>query len=178
MREAGILIMAGTAVAAGFLAAEQWKERLRILLLFRRMVCCLKSRILYANSALPEALAEAGMQYSREKSGNLSEPGAFFCRVAERMESEKDRPFYEIWREEAGKLPPDLPMDRADRQNLTELGENLGYADRSMQEKTLGFYLEQTEDSIERLRAESADRVKLYRVLGMAAGLFILVVLA
>ncbi|MCI7795232.1 MAG: stage III sporulation protein AB [Lachnospiraceae bacterium] len=178
MRETGILIMSGTVIVWGFYAAEKWKERLKVLLLFSRIVCCLKSRILYANSALPEALAEAGLQYSGERSGNLAEPGAFFRRVSERMEKEKDRPFSELWKEEIEKLPQDLPMGRADRQNLAELGEALGYADRGMQEKTLDFYLEQTDESAKRLKAECADRVKLYRALGMAAGLFILVVLA
>lgn len=178
MRETGILIMAAAAVAGGFYTAEKWKERLKILLIFRQMAGCLKNRILYANSALPEALMEAGIQYSKERSGNTAEPGKFFMRVAERMEQEKDRAFSEIWKEEEKNLPPEFPMGRPDRQNLLELGENLGFADRSMHEKTLDFYLEQTEDSMERLKTECGDRVKLYRVLGMAAGLFILVVLA
>ena len=69
-------------------------------------------------------------------------------------------------------------MDKADRQALVALGENLGYADREMQERTLLFYLEQTDDSIRYLKKELEGRMKLYRSLGMAAGLFLLVVLA
>ena len=58
------------------------------------------------------------------------------------------------------------------------LGENLGYADRDMQERTLLFYLEQTDDSIRFLKKEMETRTKLYRCLGMAAGLFLMVVMA
>ena len=47
-----------------------------------------------------------------------------------------------------------------------------------MQERTLLFYLEQTEDSIRQMKKELEERTKLYRCLGMAAGLFLLVALA
>ena len=56
-------------------------------------------------------------------------------------------------------------------------GENLGYADKKTQERTILFYLEQADDSLAFLKKEMESRTKLYRSLGMAAGLFILVLL-
>ena len=93
------------------------------------------------------------------------------------MEEESGIPFFAIWKEEVERLPDDFPMSAADRQTLSSLGENLGYADRDMQERTLLFYLEQTEGAIAFLKKESESRTKLYRCLGMAAGLFLLVML-
>ena len=58
------------------------------------------------------------------------------------------------------------------------LGENLGYAHKDMQERTLLFYLEETDGSIGFLKREMESRTKLYRCLGMAAGLFLMVVMA
>ena len=178
MKYAGILIMAGALIAAGFFAAAQWKEKLDILLLIRQMIFFLKGQILYSNSTLPEALLEVGTRFSDGREGNFKEPGCFFLRVFERTEKEAGTPFFTIWKEEAEKLPERFPMDQADRQNLAALGEHLGYADRSMQERTLLFYLEQTDDSISALKKEMESRTKLYRCLGMAAGLFLLVVMA
>lgn len=57
-------------------------------------------------------------------------------------------------------------------------GENLGYADKTTQERTILFYLEQADDSLDFLKKETESRTKLYRSLGMAAGLFILVLFA
>ena len=57
-------------------------------------------------------------------------------------------------------------------------GENLGYADKKTQERTILFYLEQADDSLAFLKKEMESRTKLYRSLGMAAGLFILVLFA
>ena len=38
MRYIGILMMAGALAAGGFWAADQWKEKLELLLLFRQMI--------------------------------------------------------------------------------------------------------------------------------------------
>lgn len=178
MKYMGILIMAGAAIGGGFLAADRWKERLKVLLLFRQMIFYLKGQILYSNATLPEALFEVGERFADGREGTDKEPGLFFLRVFRRMEEEAGAPLFTIWKEEMEKFPTEFPMDKADRQNLSALGENLGYADRDMQERTLLFYLEQTDDSIRFLKKEMETRTKLYRCLGMAAGLFLMVVMA
>lgn len=178
MKYIGILIMAGSVIGGGFLAAARWKERLDILLLFRQMIYHLKGQILYSNATLPEALAEVGKRFSEDREGVLRQPGEFFLRVCRRMDEENQSPFAVIWKEEVQKFPGDFPMDKPDMQNLSSLGENLGYADRDMQERTLLFYLEQTDEAIRFLKKEMESRTKLYRCLGMAAGLFLMVVMA
>lgn len=177
MRYIGILAMAGAVIAAGFLAAEQWKERLEILRLFRQMVFYLKGQILYSNATLPEALWEVGTRFKEGRKGIFKEPGELLLRIEKRLKEESGTPFFTIWKDELAKLPEDFPMDKADRQALSALGENLGYADRGMQERTLLFYLEQAEESIAFLKKEMENRTKLYRCLGMAAGLFLIVVM-
>ena len=131
-----------------------------------------------ANATLPEALREVGGRYAEGRSGFLKEPGAFFLRVAERLEEQGDAPFPVIWKEEAERFPPGFPLEAGDHKNLLALGENLGYAHKDMQERTLLFYLEETDSSIEFLKREMENRTKLYRCLGMAAGLFLMVVMA
>lgn len=181
MRYVGILIMAAAAIAAGFMAADRWKERLEVLQRFRQMVYHLKGQILYANATLPEALAEVGGRFLTGHENDekyLQEPGKLFMRVCERMKEDGGMAFSEIWQEEIAKLPANFPMVTSDRENLAAIGKNLGYADSAMQERTLLFYLEQADDSIEYLKKEQENRTKLYRSLGMAAGLFIMIVLA
>ena len=86
--------------------------------------------------------------------------------------------FAEIWKEEMEKFPDDFPLRKQDLEALQALGENLGYADKKTQERTILFYLEQADDSLAFLKKEMESRTKLYRSLGMAAGLFILVLFA
>ena len=107
-----------------------------------------------------------------------AEAGLFFLRVEKRMEEEAGKPFAEIWKGEMEKFPDDLPLRKQDLEALQALGENLGYADKKTQERTILFYLEQADDSLAFLKKETESRTKLYRSLGMAAGLFILVLFA
>ena len=177
MRYIGIALMAVSAVGGGFLAAKRWRDRLDILCMFRQMIYHLKSRILYSNEPLPEALYEVGSRFSEGKTGSFAEPGKLFLAVAERARENRNLSFSVIWKEAVESIPKDCPLAAADRQNLSALGENLGYADRGMQERTLLFYLEQTDDAIAFLKKEADGRMKLYRSLGVAAGLFLFVLL-
>lgn len=177
MKYVGILMMAAAVTGAGFLAAERWRERLLLLLQFRQMVYYLKGQILYTNATLPEAFYEVGTKLRDGKRGNRAEPGLLLLRVERRLREDGKTPFSVAWQEEVERLPADFPMSKSDRQILAALGENLGYADRKMQERTLLFYLEQTEDSIAFLKKESDGRMRLYRCMGMAAGLFLMVLM-
>lgn len=178
MRYIGILIMAGAAIGSGMFAAECLHVRLEILQLLRQMIYHLKGQILYANATLPEALHEVGTRFSSNRDGIFRAPGEFFSGICDRLNEDRQIPFSQIWKEETDKISLDVPMSDADRQNLAALGENLGYADRTMQERTLLFYLEQTDDAIATLKQEVEVKGKLYRTLGMAAGVFLMVVLA
>lgn len=178
MKYLGLLCMATAAVAGGFLMAGEWEMRVKLLGIFRQMAVYLKARIMYSNETLPEALKEVGNRFADESSGMAAEAGLFFLRVEKRMEKEKGRPFSEIWVEETEKFPDDLPLGKQDLEAIRTLGKNLGYADKKTQERTILFYLEQTDDSLAFLKKEMEGRTKLYRSLGMAAGLFILVLFA
>ena len=163
MKYVGLLCMAAAAVAGGFLLAGEWEMRIKMLGIFRQMAVYLKARILYSNETLPEALKEIGGRFADENSGMAAEAG---------------KPFAEIWKEEMEKFPDDLPLRKEDLEALRTLGKNLGYADKKTQERTILFYLERADDSLAFLKKEMESRTKLYRSLGMAAGLFILVLFA
>ncbi len=178
MKYVGLLCMAAAAVAGGFLLAGEWEMRIKMLGIFRQMAVYLKARILYSNETLPEALKEIGGRFADENSGMAAEAGRFFLRVEKRMEEEAGKPFAEIWKEEMEKFPDDLPLRKEDLEALRTLGKNLGYADKKTQERTILFYLERADDSLAFLKKEMESRTKLYRSLGMAAGLFILVLFA
>ena len=163
--------MAGALILGGFAAAEQWRERLDLLGQLRQMMYHFMNQILYANAALSDALGETGKRFE-------GDAAAFFNEIAKRSRAERERAFSEIWEEEAEKMLRSVSMGKQDRENLLALGRQLGFADRSMQERTLLFYLEQTDESMEHLRCEQETRTKLFRCLGMTAGLFLMVLLA
>ena len=177
MRWLGIMIMAGTAAGAGFYAAQKIRERLEILTVLCQMVRHLNGRILQANEALPQAFEEVGRRFLETQEGKRTVPARMFLQVARRLNDERKSGLSGIWNEEILKLSGDIAMKKEDIRNLEELGAFLGYSDRKMQENILQFYLEQTQDSIEELKTEIYTKTKLYRSLGLAAGIFLFVFL-
>lgn len=177
MRGIGILIMVGVAIGTGFYAAQKIRERLEVLTVLCQMVHHLMGRILQVNEALPQALQEVGQRFLETQEGKRMVPAKMFLQVAGRLNRERWLRFSEIWNEEIQKLTGEIAIRKEDIRNLEELGAFLGYSDRKMQEKTLQFYLEQTQDVIEELKAEIHTKTKLYRSLGMAAGIFLFVFL-
>lgn len=170
MRYVGISLMAASVMGIGLLAGERWSERLHLQQLLRQMMYHLKNQILYANEALPDALRTVGKRFSEA-------PGVCFCRISERMLEERNQSFAEIWEDEVERLAGSNPLSSVDQENLVQLGRQLGYADREMQERILLLYLEETDDSIVYLKKEADIRKKLYRSLGVAGGLFLAVFL-
>ena len=177
MRYIGIMVMAASVICFGFFAAQKRKERLEMLCLFRQMICCLKTRILYSNDTLPDALMEVGRTVLEQQDGAMKIPGELFVRIGMRLEQDRELPASKIWIEELSNEKGLAGVSKEDRKSLLELGMSLGISNRLTQEQTIQFYLERTEDSIERLKTDVDARVKLYRSLGIAAGLFLTVCL-
>ncbi len=95
------------------------------------------------------------------------------------MEEEAGKAFAEIWKEEMEKFPDDLPLRKQDLEAAPGTGGKISVTrTKKTQERTILFYLEQADDSLAFLKKEMESRTKLYRSLGMAAGLFILVLFA
>ncbi len=174
MRLMGIILMTISLIGCGFVFAEKGKKRLAILIQLRQMIHYLKSQILYSNATLPEAVVEVGNHFTDSKREEEIgwEPAFFFLNVGNMLSERGNRTFSEIWQEEAKRVPTEVPLTKSDREHLGALGKNLGYVDRSMQERTLLFYLEQLDETMERVKAEAESIGKLYRTLGVAAGMF------
>lgn len=177
MRAAGIILMAGAVAGIGFWEADRLRVRLDALLLLRQMIYHLKNRILQGNDSLSEAFLKIGGRFSESRGVYGRYPGLFFYRVGVEMEQKKECLFSDIWKNEVDDLSKNMQISVSDQDDLKSFGEQLGYADRQMQERVLMFYLEQLEESIAGLKTEVAVQGKLYRSLGIASGIFVAILL-
>lgn len=100
--------------AGGFWAADQWKEKLELLLLVPADDVLFEGTDPVCQRHAAGSAPEVGGRYAEGRSGFLKEPGAFFLRVAERLEEQGDVPFPVIWKEEAERFPPGFPLEAGD----------------------------------------------------------------
>ena len=155
----------------GVYMAARLSERRGLLKKIRVMVIHLRGEILYANAPLYEGFQKAGRRAGGRE-------GLLFETVSEQLLKEQGKEFFAIWQEAVTSYLPQTPLTKEEGEQLLAFGEHLGYLDVDMQERTLLFYLEETDGSIGFLKREMESRTKLYRCLGMAAGLFLMVVMA
>lgn len=168
----GLLILfAGSGM--GVWLAWGYRKRLQTLETLRRMVYCLKGEIIYSHAPLEEAFERIG----RREKGVL---GELFIQAAEKIGSHSGETFGNIWEQTIGEMEKNgkcLFLEKEDKEKLLSLGEQLGYLDTQMQERTLLLYLEQLELSISRLRGEIREKCRLSTALGVMGSLFLVIVM-
>lgn len=164
-----VLLMTGTS-GYGFWKAACYKRRISLLEQLRQMVFLLKGQVLYANATLEEAFEAVG----KRTEGQLSR---LFLYVAERIKKQQGEVFFTIWKEAVAELLADSELKAEDRQQLTAMGEHLGFLDKDMQERNLLLYLEQLDQGIRELQSHRQERCRLYTSLGVMAGMFLAILL-
>lgn len=170
IKTAGILLTAAGAAGTGISMGLRYRDHLRLLEDLRKMITLLKGEILYDNAPLEEAFAHAGERSSCVLSG-------MFTDMSKRIAERNGESFYEMWQEEVDRLDKEVPLSNEDRRQLKGLGQNLGYLDHAMQERTILLYLEQLDGEITYLREHLQEKNRLYTSLGIAAGLFLIIVM-
>ena len=103
--------------------------------------------------------------------------GPFLAGVAEELGRADGRIFGDIWREQIKNSLSSSHLTRTDRNQLETLGEVLGYLDLEMQLSSIDLYLEQLEISIREAESSIGAKQKLYQSLGIAGGIFLVILL-
>lgn len=170
MKILGSVIVMIACGGLGIDAAFQLKKRLGLLEKLKQMVTHLNGEIIYANASLPEAFERVGNR-------NPGKAGDLFKSVASELRKETGESFNRIWIGQVVTFGKESALDRKEREQLIAFGEHLGYLDREMQEKTIHFYLENIEYSIQRLRIQETEKCRLFVSLGILSGLFLTVVM-
>ena len=166
----GSLMVTCSCGALGLWKAAQWKEHLGMLEQLRKMLVLLKGEILYAHAPLGEAFGNVG----RKAEGVLAR---LFLGVEERIGRQQGELFYVIWREETEACREDMLLSEREMEELIAFGEHLGYLDLEMQEHTIALYLEQLELRIRESQEAARTKQKLYQSLGVAGGIFLVILL-
>ncbi len=164
----GIILLAAGAAMIGLLAVGHLKARVRDLRCMVAGLSALRRELGYYLLPLPEGLARA----AGETSGNAA---LFFELAAQGARHLNGRAFRDVWCQatEAGQLR----LEPADLYLIEQLGGVLGRYDIDSQCRALDLALEKL--SVQQTEAEDQSRClgKLYSVLGLAAGGFLLVLL-
>ncbi len=159
----GSLFLMTSAIAIGFLKAEELNERVKRLTELKRMMVLLQGELRYRRAALAEAFENV--------SERVPEPFQRFLKeISERLEKRDADGFEKIWEEMSEKLLQEEGFCKEDGTLFEILKGSLGYLDLTMQTETLNLAILQTEDAIKLAKEQQESKGKLYRTMGVTCG--------
>ncbi len=166
----GAVLVFFAAAGLGFFHAAKVRKKYEELLYLKKVIFMLRGEINYNISVMSEIFSHM--------SERLRTPyHEIFENLSRQMEENQGKNFSDMWNETVIKHLSEIIVCDRDLDKLKELGENLGFLDKDMQMNYINLYLENLSLSI----AENQDKVqadeKLTRVLGILAGIFIIVFL-
>ncbi len=156
----------------GWGMCQAWKveECYRQMRYLRKLIFRLRSELQYSRQMLPEALLLTGK--------DAKEPYRSWLRALyERLRKREGTSLAIIWEEEMKKYLTDTELPEEILEELGRLGSELGTIDLQMQVRTLDLYMENMEQRMEELHAEERERIRLYRCIGTATGIFLAIIL-
>ena len=93
------------------------------------------------------------------------------------MENLDGQSFPQLWQAQIDRCLSKTHLRKEEKEQLAALGEVLGYLDLDMQLSSIELYLEQLELAIAQSREALATKQKLYQSLGVAGGIFLVILL-
>jgi stage III sporulation protein AB len=163
-----VLITAGAA-AWGFLGVVRLRTRAKSLTALASALGAVKSEICDRLTPMPELLEQ--MEAEATYPANL-----LFKNASEKLSSLGNKPFSAIWGQ-AVKATPELLLTPSEELVLTELGLSLGRYDITEQKSAISYAQRRMEEYSRKAEAEREKNSKVHAFLGVAAGIFAVVIL-
>lgn len=166
----GVMIVVFSGICFGFRKAEKEKKRLEQGIALKRMLYLLQGEIRYGFTPLPEAISVIARKTSLE-----IQP--FLLEASRRLSTYEEESFFHVWQESMEEFLTPVILEKNFLGPIQNMGETIGYLDKEMQEKTIGFAIDQLEDEIFQMKDQVIKNCKMYRSLGLSCSLLIVIIL-
>lgn len=169
MKIMGSVLVLGGCGCCGWYLAYLARKRIEILQELQQAMLIIAGEIAYAAEDMEQILWQTGnrMEYF----------STFFMEISRGLHQREGQSLYQIWSQKMEKENFWKWLKEEDLLFLEELGRNLGNLDRQTQLHTLQVMDSRLEERIKRARDEYGNRARVYRVVGIAAGTFVVVLL-
>lgn len=170
IRVLGIVTVLLASCGLGFRMSYELIYRMEDLQQIKRVIVMLRGEIKYANAPLTEALSSIAFRVPAPWKDLLTE-------MTEAMAACDGNTFASIFQNMQRKYLDRTSLLPSDRNRLEEFGANLGYLDKEMQIGSIDHYLEDLEGQMKEAQEKVEKNSRLYRMMGMAVGVLILLII-
>lgn len=166
----GALLIISATSLWGVRMANGFKDEYRQIQYIQKILWQIKSRIGYTRADLGEVF----LQVARE----LREPyKSWLMDISLELERNDGRLIAQVWREQTKEKLSSSGLPEIEIQRMAQVGDCMGSADIELQMKNLELYISELEQSMNEMRPEIQEKVRVYHWLGVTGGVFISVLL-
>ncbi len=170
MKAAGLLLIFLACSGLGLAAGEAAEKRLTAMEQVEKLIQLLEGELRCSYIPFPQAF--------RQVASRMAPPWeAFLLKMARRLEEMSGERLRKVWEEEVDGLPAECGLREEERRELASLGKELGYLDLAMQLNTLEHFRERWGRQMEEIRRDLPARKRIFRYLGISAGLTLALIL-
>lgn len=170
MKILGIVFVLLGCTMIGFRFSFMLNERINQLKTLRKLIVMLRGEINYNHSTLVEALEIISKRTSKPFSD-------FTFEISQQLKKMTGQSVDKLWETMTDKHLAGTSLTKKDLMSLKSLGENMGYLDKEMQLASIDLYNTQMEENIEEAMQKCNANGKLYKMLGVMAGIFITIII-
>lgn len=170
IRICGIIVVMLACCGLGFRMSYELVYRIEDLQQIKRVMVMLRGEIKYASTPLTEALFSISTKVP-------SPWREFLQEMTKKMEECGGKTLTAIFQTMMEKHLAKTSLQQKDISQFAEFGANLGYLDKEMQLNSIDLYMEGLDRQIKEAEEKVEKRGRLYRYLGMAVGVLILLII-
>ena len=166
----GCIFIICSCAGMGMHFSGELRSRIKDLTELKKLIHLLKGDIRYVHSPLPEAIQTLSIRHD----GKFKD---FFKYVSNLLNEQGGLSFYSIWKVGVETKLGHTALIGKDFENLSRLGESLGYLDKEVQLNTLDLYIQHLEEEISELTKSVKEKSYMYNALGIMGGLFVVIIM-
>ncbi len=169
-RIVGAILIVLASGGIGVVKGMELQKYLRELEQLRQFFWMLRREIQYTKAPFSEAFFHIGKRMEGTH-------GEWLLYLAGQLEEKAGITFFQLWKESIDRCLIKSQLKRKDKEELKEIGRQMGALDEKMQLGTIDLYLEQLAFVIQKTREELVAKKRLCNCLGVMGGIFLVIIL-
>jgi len=154
----------------GFSKSNQYRHEIRNLKDFKRIVIYLRGEISHSNSSLPDIIKTI----SDKEKGVFED---FLKRLYRELSTVQGKRFCQVWENTIEVSTNKIFLTKPSKEKIKRLGRELGYMDKQTQIECLNCFINDIDEDIREKTQASKDKTRLYNVMGVLFGVFVVIIL-
>ena len=165
------IVVIASSTGLGLYMSNCCNLEIRQLKEFKKIIMLLKGEISYGNTTLPDAIAVL----AKKENGVFKQ---FLVELEGKLNSLQGVRFQLMWEEAVDSSMGNTNLCKKHKEMIKALGKELGYMDKHTQLGCLDVFIYEINEEIKDKMLAVKDKVRIYNVIGVLFGVFVVIILA